>query len=131
MRTILRSFILFAFSLTAFAGAFEDGMAEFYKVEGNLAKFEATEAQLAAQRKAMLGDCPSSQFDCNCVAQEFEKISDKAFFYESVLAYENYIARSEAMQEGNSEKAQQLKLDFDALNSPTKALEKACALNKQ
>ena len=108
-------------------------MANFFSVEKNQRGFKLALAigQIRKGKEKMVNACFHEKkkkvwADCECVKREIENVSDKEFFYESVLAYQRYQEKVEALENEDREKYEELKKVHSERNSLSKRLENAC-----
>ncbi len=109
-------------------------MEEFYTDTDRKAKFEqAVEAGFLDQaRQRMVTQCTAqgaaAQLDCECFETQLSDLSDEVLFYESTIAYENYQAIVAAMDEGDMERANELKGIRDSRTSQTAEVQQQCTV---
>ncbi|WP_428606673.1 hypothetical protein [Sedimenticola sp.] len=108
-------------------------MDKFFANEQNLKGFELATAngQMAKGREKMLSACRQAKqkkpaLNCDCWQTEMDKISDKEFFFESVLAYRQYKERVQALQEKDKEKFERLKKAHAQRIGLSKRIDQTC-----
>lgn len=108
-------------------------MDEFYAEPANQAQFDKAlaEGHIVKGRVFFVKNCQDAQEkgqtteqDCECIQGQIAKVSDKEFFYETILAYQEYQARVEA--HGDAEKTAALKEQQAKRQSLTKRIEQSC-----
>lgn len=100
--------------ITAPAFAYDElGFDEFFKVKENQDKFDfivqsGKLEELRSQAMSM-SICTHSAKDeenpeaiCECIAKEMKKVSDKDWFYGSMIAYQRYQAKAAALQNNDT-----------------------------
>lgn len=128
--------IICAMLASASAHAYEELSQEaYFEVEDNLLKFTTLKAAgvIDQAREQVQAGCrqwatEKERIDerCACAAKEIGKLDDKTLFYLSMLAYERYLAKSKALEQGDQEGFEALKKQFEAKPLPIDELEKAC-----
>jgi hypothetical protein len=107
----------------------------YFKVKENQLKFETIMAtgtmnkarqQAAAVCRQWTTDEDRVEQRCECAAKELNKLDDETLFYLSMIAYERYVAKTKALQQGDQAKFEALKAQFEAAPLPIEELEKAC-----
>lgn len=129
-------FSLFLLPLHAFAqDIFSMSMEEFYQIEENQRMFEAMSesGQLDNAKKLYEAQCLKSNSGdsnaasiCECAAAEINKVDDRVFVFDSIVAYKSFEAKVAAQQAGNAEEFERLQqLDVER-ESVAKTIEKKC-----
>lgn len=110
--------------------------AEFYATAANQRQLELAQSNgaLAQSREQMVAICvadiksgKSSTQQCDCLKQELTKVEDAELFYASLRAYELFMRRAEAKQQGEAA-YEALKAEHDQLPSLDKTLLQRCPL---
>ncbi|MCE2570350.1 hypothetical protein [Motilimonas eburnea] len=108
-------------------------MDEFYAEPANQAQFDKAlaEGHIVKGRVFFVKNCQdalekgqTTEQDCDCIQGQIAKISDKEFFYETILAYQEYQAR--VAVHGDAEKTAALKEQQSKRESLTKRIEQSC-----
>ncbi|MCZ4306650.1 hypothetical protein O4G98_18115 [Zoogloeaceae bacterium G21618-S1] len=87
--------------------------------------------QIVAGRQRMAAMCAEAKArhpaaDCTCVERELAQVSDRAFYYESVLAYREYREKLEALEADDKALYAQRKQRHAQRMSLSRRLETAC-----
>ncbi|TVO57303.1 hypothetical protein [Denitromonas halophila] len=108
-------------------------MDAFFADAKNEKGFAASTAagQVVAGRQRVMAACAEAKAknpaaDCACVERELGQVSDRTFYYESVLAYQEYRAKVEALQADDKARYAQLKQQHAQRMSLSRRLETAC-----
>ncbi len=108
-------------------------MDEFYGEAKNQAMYDKAlkEGHIVKGRVFFVKNCQDAQKkgqateeDCACIQSQIAKVSDQEFFYETILAYQEYQARVAA--QGDAEKTAALKEQHAKRQSLTKRIEQSC-----
>ncbi|MCE2595233.1 hypothetical protein K6Y31_10445 [Motilimonas cestriensis] len=130
---VIKSIFISGLFFVSSAHASDSGLDEFYAQPANQAAYKkAVKAgALVKARQFFVNTCQDAKtkgveqnLDCSCVKEQIGKISDKAFFYETIQSYHEFQAR--AQLQGDAEKLKALKVEQSKRQSLTKQLGKAC-----
>lgn len=134
MRTFSTLILLVFFSTFAKAQE-EPSFSEFFAIEENKEKYE-TLMNMGAMQKArdqMISICKKWAVDkenleqrCKCAKEEFAKVSDEMLFYVSILAFNRYQAKVEALKNGDKERFEELKERFGKKPLVPEGIEEKC-----
>jgi hypothetical protein len=134
---LVRQLLLFlAVALPISALAYEElGQEEYFKVPENQLKFETLKAagaiaharqQASALCRQWTTEKEKVEQRCECAAKEINKIDDKTLFYVSLMAYERYLAKTEALEREDQKEFEALKAQFAENPLPLDELEDVC-----
>ncbi|TVT45806.1 MAG: hypothetical protein FHP92_07100 [Denitromonas halophila] len=108
-------------------------MDAFFANAKNEKGFAASTAagQVVAGRQRIMAACAEAKTknpaaDCACVERELGQVSDRTFYYESVLAYQAYREKVEALEADDQARYAQLKQQHARRLSLSRRLETAC-----
>ena len=108
-------------------------MDAFFADTDNEKGFAASKAagQIVAGRQRMATMCAEAKTknpaaDCACVERELTQVSDRAFYYESVLAFREYREKFDALEADDKRLYAQLKQQHAQRMSLSRRLETAC-----
>ncbi len=112
-----------------------DALDAFYADAENARGFAAAQAsgQIAQGRQRMLAMCAEAKLktpaaDCGCVERELAGVSDRAFYFESVLAYREYQEKVDALRAEDTARYAQLKAQHAQRMGLARRLEAACGM---
>lgn len=108
-------------------------MDAFFADADNARGFAVAQAsgQIAQGRQRMLAMCAEAKAknpaaDCACVERELAGLPDRAFYYESVLAFREYEEKVDALRADDTARYAQLKARHAQRMSLARQLEAAC-----
>lgn len=111
------------------------GMDKFYSQKKNQAAFDKAQQaeKIKKGKQAMIDACArakkiNAKTNCACVKNEIGKISDKAFFYESIMAVQLYQAAVKAMKANDKKRLAEIKAKRDARQGLAKTLAEKCGM---
>ena len=110
-------------------------MDAFFADADNARGFAVAQAsgQIAQGRQRMLAMCAEAKLktpaaDCGCVERELAGVSDRAFYFESVLAYREYQEKVDALRAEDTARYAQLKAQHAQRMGLARRLEAACGM---
>ena len=108
-------------------------MREFFAVAENRRAYESAVAdgRIEAGREKFHTACleqkdRGKKVDCACYRRELQTTPDDVFFYETVLAYREYVEKVSALGNDDMQKYEALKKQHAARDSLLKRLEQTC-----
>ena len=115
--------IFLLFSTPALAHAYEEpSFDEFFKGKNNNINYKklSESGDIQMVRNQMISICKNWSTNeedidkqCKCASKEISKLSDQELFYTSILAYNRYQAKVEAIKNNDSEPSDPLKAQFN------------------
>lgn len=110
-------------------------MATFYKSQQNVSAYEQAkkDGKLKAGKEGIVKGCmkfkkQNPKADCKCVSKVMKNVSDKAFFYETMLTIKIYKETLAAIRAKDNNKAAALKKQQHQRKGFTTTLETKCGL---
>ncbi|RJG48686.1 hypothetical protein [Motilimonas pumila] len=110
----------------------------FFKKAENERKYQAalTEGKISTSRDKLVKVCQSVKqnkqpdLDCKCYSEQVAKLSDRDIFYESVVAFEDYMKTvakiKQALSKDDTAEIERLKKAQSEKDTLTKRLSQAC-----
>lgn len=127
LSSILAAFILSLYSLASQSSE----IGKFYSKEHNQKAFELAESsgKINAAREQWINGCLQNQgknkANCNC-REELDKVTNKEFYYESMLAFQQYQEKVAALKNNDQEKLEKLRKSGSEHKGWSKRLENKC-----
>jgi len=129
------TFLTCAISFAVFSSE-NSAMDEFFAKNDNQKKFDVVklsgafskgkEKMIAMCKKNKQTENADSQLDCACYKEELQKISDREFYFGSVLAYEQFLERTAASKEKDQSKYEALKISHAKQQGFVARIENKC-----